>query len=67
MVNQESIVRIDHITFTSIKLKLNNFSGPFITHGIDIFNDPADPDFLWMYAVNHLPNPERFGADPPIS
>lgn len=57
-----AIVRIDPATFTSTKLKLEGFSGKMVTHGIDILNDPKDPDKLWIYIVNHLPNPERWNA-----
>ena len=61
-----SIVRVDPATFTSTKLALTNFTGPFVTHGIDIMNDPVDPNVLWIYIVSHLPNPERYDVDPPI-
>lgn len=57
-----AIVVIDPQSFTSTKLKLDGFSGKMVTHGIDILNDPEDPDKLWIYIVNHLPNPERWGA-----
>lgn len=35
----------------------NNFSGPFITHGIDITPDPEQPDAIYILAVNHAPHP----------
>lgn len=62
-----SIVRVDPTTFTSTKLTLTGFTGPFITHGIDILNDPSDPSILWIHVVSHLPNPERYNVDPPIA
>lgn len=36
---------------------MTNFSGPFITHGIDIWSPKDDPDSVFIFAVNHLPNP----------
>lgn len=38
-------------------LTLVNFSGPFITHGIDIYSPANDPNSVFIFAVNHLPNP----------
>lgn len=29
-----------------------------MTHGIDIINSPTDPSLLYIFAINHLPNPE---------
>ena len=59
-----AIVRIDPATFTSTKLKLEGFSGKMVTHGIDILNDPKEPEKLCIYIVNHLPNPERWDPKP---
>lgn len=43
----------------SQRLALDNFSGPFITHGIDVIADPDAPETaVYIFAVNHLPNPE---------
>lgn len=39
------------------RLTLTGFDGPFITHGIDIYSPPEDPDSVVIFAVNHLPNP----------
>lgn len=44
----------------STKLKFENFSGPFITHGIDLTDDPARKDAVYIFAVNHLPNPDFY-------
>ncbi|KAJ4140633.1 hypothetical protein NW765_015910 [Fusarium oxysporum] len=37
---------------------LRGFEGPFITHGIDVIADPEDKDGVYIFAVNHVPNPE---------
>lgn len=46
-----------HQTKIAKRLTLVNFSGPFITHGIELFSPPSDPTTLLIYAINHLPNP----------
>ena len=61
-LNQGSITVIDPTTFTSKKLKLKGFEGPFITHGIDIFSSSDEPEALYIFAVNHLPNPLHIEA-----
>jgi len=66
-IGQATIVRVDPTTFKSTVLKLNGFAGGMSTHGIDILNDPTDPTLLWIYIVNHLPDPERWFVDPPTS
>jgi len=43
-------------------LTLSGFTGSFVTHGIDIVTDPADPSLLHIFAVNHLPDPLHWGA-----
>jgi hypothetical protein len=45
-------------TFTSTRLKLDGFKGPFITHGIDLVADPQDRDSVYIHAINHLPHPD---------
>ncbi|MCJ1401531.1 hypothetical protein MMC11_004746 [Xylographa trunciseda] len=52
-----TIVVIDPKTFTTTRLTLPNFPGPFVTHGIDIYSPPDDPTSVYIFAVNHLPNP----------
>lgn len=37
---------------------MDNFDGPFITHGIEVLTNPEQPNAVYIYAVNHLPNPE---------
>ncbi|KAK4158766.1 hypothetical protein QBC43DRAFT_328403 [Cladorrhinum sp. PSN259] len=55
-----SIHVIDPVTFTSERLMFENFEGPFITHGIDVIDDPELPQgkAVYVFAVNHLPNPK---------
>nr|POE72908.1 serum paraoxonase/arylesterase 1 [Quercus suber] len=66
-VGEGQIVRVDPETFQETVLKFNGSPGPMATHGIDILNDPEDPQILWIYIVNHLPDPERWFANPPTS
>ncbi|EFX02960.1 serum paraoxonase arylesterase family protein [Grosmannia clavigera kw1407] len=51
---------IDPETATSRRLAMHGFTGPFCTHGIDILDDPDRPDgeAVYIYAINHLPNPD---------
>ncbi|MCJ1358095.1 MAG: hypothetical protein MMC33_008093 [Icmadophila ericetorum] len=49
-------------TFTSQRLQLEGFSGPFITHGIDLYLE--SPNSIYIFAVNHLPNPEYYDSVP---
>lgn len=39
------------------QLSLTNFVGPFVTHGIDVWSPSEDPDSVYIFAINHLPNP----------
>ncbi|KAK4226392.1 hypothetical protein QBC38DRAFT_366541 [Podospora fimiseda] len=54
-----SIHVIDPKTFKSERLMFENWEGPFITHGIDVIDDPELPQgkAVYVFAVNHLPNP----------
>lgn len=47
-------------TLSSQRLTLKNFPGNFLTHGIDIYSSEDDPNTIWIFAVNHLPNPEYY-------
>ncbi|TQV94856.1 serum paraoxonase/arylesterase family protein [Cordyceps javanica] len=40
------------------RLSLEGFSGPFVTHGIDIIDDPKSKpgEAVFVFAVNHRPN-----------
>ncbi|KAJ2996507.1 hypothetical protein NUW58_g955 [Xylaria curta] len=56
-----SIVVIDpkaSNTLKSQKLSLENFEGPLATHGIGLYSAPSDPNVVYIYAINHLPNPK---------
>ncbi|KAL7806769.1 hypothetical protein V8C26DRAFT_336272 [Trichoderma gracile] len=54
---------IDPKTFKAKVLELEGFSGPFVTHGIDVIDDPEKPqgEAVYIFAVNHKPNPEHYG------
>ena len=39
------------------KLKMVDFEGPFVTHGLDIYYSASSPNTVYIYAINHLPNP----------
>lgn len=45
------------------RLELDNFQGPFVTHGIDVISDPEKPDgeAVYVFAVNHVPNYAYYG------
>lgn len=44
---------------TAKRLKFTNFNGPFVTHGIDVLDDPDKPtgEAVYIFAVNHVPSP----------
>ncbi|KAH7116349.1 serum paraoxonase/arylesterase family protein [Dactylonectria macrodidyma] len=46
----------------SHRLTLDGFSGPFITHGIDVITAPnsGHRDAVYIFAVNHVPNKQFF-------
>ncbi|XXG95664.1 hypothetical protein Hte_001933 [Hypoxylon texense] len=52
-----TLVVIDPKTMKSQKLTLADFEGPFVTHGISLYNSPSDLETVYIYAVNHIPNP----------
>ncbi|PTB62323.1 hypothetical protein BBK36DRAFT_1184939 [Trichoderma citrinoviride] len=56
---------IDPKTFEAKVLELEGFSGPFVTHGIDVIDDPEKPqgEAVYIFAVNHKPNPEHYGEN----
>ncbi|KAF2971711.1 hypothetical protein GQX73_g1776 [Xylaria multiplex] len=42
---------------TSRRLQFENFSGTFVTHGIDVLSDPDRPEeAVYIFAVNHVPD-----------
>ncbi|KAL4882360.1 serum paraoxonase/arylesterase family protein [Aspergillus karnatakaensis] len=65
--NTGSIHVIDPKTLQSSRLTFENFPGPFITHGIDVIQDPERADAVYIFAVNHLGNPEYNAATSPDS
>ncbi|KAJ5335401.1 hypothetical protein N7452_007804 [Penicillium brevicompactum] len=60
-----SIHIVDPKTMKSSRLAFTDFDGPFVTHGIDVIEDPDQPDAVYIFAVNHLPNPAYFEAGEP--
>ncbi|KAG6002147.1 hypothetical protein E4U43_001162 [Claviceps pusilla] len=56
---QGALEVIDPRTMKSKKLKFTNFNGPFITHGIDIIDDPErqEGEAIYIFAINHVPSP----------
>ncbi|KAJ5971087.1 uncharacterized protein N7479_001005 [Penicillium vulpinum] len=62
---QGSIHVVDPNTMKSTRLAFKNFQGPFLTHGIDVIEDPEQSDAVYIYAVNHMPNPAYFEAGKP--
>ncbi|KAJ5632985.1 hypothetical protein N7490_009324 [Penicillium lividum] len=60
-----SIHVIDPKTFKSKRLAFTNFEGSFVTHGIDVIEDPMQQDAVYIFAVNHLPNPIYFETSEP--
>ncbi|MCJ1380675.1 hypothetical protein MMC17_003783 [Xylographa soralifera] len=63
--SQGGLFVIDPKTFASSRLTLEGFSGPFITHGIDIYSAPSSPDIVYVFAINHLPNPAYYDFPSP--
>ncbi|KAK8130340.1 hypothetical protein PG999_002720 [Apiospora kogelbergensis] len=62
-----SLVVINPKTQKSTELRLENFKGPFVTHGIDVVSAPeASPgkQGVYIFAINHLPNPAVYGEYP---
>ncbi|KAI9672307.1 MAG: hypothetical protein M1831_002123 [Alyxoria varia] len=55
---------IDPVTLKSTPLELIDFPGPLVTHGIDLYTPPNEPDTVYIFAVNHLPNPPYYA--PPV-
>ncbi|KAK8094649.1 serum paraoxonase/arylesterase family protein [Apiospora hydei] len=60
------LVVVDPKTQKSTELRLENFSGPFVTHGIDVTSDLEAPHGkgVYIFAINHLPNPAVYGDYP---
>ncbi|KAJ5162410.1 hypothetical protein N7492_007802 [Penicillium capsulatum] len=64
-VARGSLHIIDPKTMISKRLKFENFPGSFVTHGIDVIQDPEQADAVYIFAVNHLPNPEYLETSEP--
>ncbi|KAI5272235.1 serum paraoxonase/arylesterase family protein [Aureobasidium subglaciale] len=45
-------------TMKSIRLSFIGFDKTFVTHGIDVIADPSAKNTVYIFAVNHQPNPE---------
>ena len=43
----------DHAT----RIPIAGLPHPFVTHGLDLVTSPSDDEFIYVLAVNHLPNP----------
>ncbi|KJZ75167.1 hypothetical protein HIM_05361 [Hirsutella minnesotensis 3608] len=57
-----SLKTIDPKTLKVTTLRFDNFEKPFITHGIDVIDDPDKEGIaVYIFAVNHRPNPDHFG------
>ena len=56
-LNQGIIFTIDPKSQEKTQLTLAGFTGPFVTHGIDIYTPSSSPSSVYIFAVNHLPNP----------
>lgn len=52
-------------TKTSRRLKFVDFNGPFVTHGIDVINDPNAEvgNAVYIFAVNHVPGAEYLSGE----
>ncbi|KAI5248727.1 serum paraoxonase/arylesterase family protein [Aureobasidium subglaciale] len=55
---QGSIHVVDPKTMKSIRLSFIDFDKTFVTHGIDVIADPSAKNTVYIFAVNHQPNPE---------
>ncbi|PHH92695.1 hypothetical protein CDD83_5932 [Cordyceps sp. RAO-2017] len=58
-----SLKIIDPKTLKARSLRFENFEKPFVTHGIDVFDDPRrnKGEAIYIFAVNHVPNVEYYG------
>ncbi len=44
-------------------MKLIGHTGQLVTHGIDVYSPPDDPNAVFIFVVNHLPNPLHYQTD----
>lgn len=54
-------------TMKSKRLAFEGFDESFVTHGIDVVADPEQTDAVYIFAVNHLPNPDFWQAGDGVS
>ncbi|KAG6010170.1 hypothetical protein E4U21_007647 [Claviceps maximensis] len=56
---QGALQTVDPVTMKAKKLRFTNFNGPFVTHGIDVLDDPErkEGEAVYIFAVNHVPSP----------
>ncbi|KAI9716600.1 MAG: hypothetical protein M1828_007633 [Chrysothrix sp. TS-e1954] len=65
-VERGKLVVIDPTTFKAQDLTIEGFEDrPWVTHGIDIVDSPDETDTIYIFAVNHLPNPDYYTEPPP--
>ncbi|OAA32022.1 Six-bladed beta-propeller, TolB-like protein [Moelleriella libera RCEF 2490] len=53
---------VDPKTFKARQLTLQGFKHDFVTHGIDVVSDVTDKENVYIFAVNHPPNPKHYLA-----
>lgn len=62
--HQGHLTVISPTDFRSTTLEMLGFAGPFCPHGIDIYTDPAEPDFTYIFVINHMSNPAHYSSEP---
>ncbi|CAM1506050.1 Fc.00g056910.m01.CDS01 [Cosmosporella sp. VM-42] len=67
--SQGSIKIISPTTLQVRRLRFENFDKKFITHGIDVMDDPSEPrgQAVYIFAVNHPPNDDYYSGKSPNS
>lgn len=43
---------------------MDDFKGPLIPHGIDIFTNDDEPDSTYIFVINHMANPKYYASNP---
>ncbi|KAI1373541.1 calcium-dependent phosphotriesterase [Hypoxylon crocopeplum] len=51
------LVLIDPKTMKLQRLVVPDFPPTFVTHGISLYSPPSDPETVYIFVVNHFPNP----------
>ncbi|KAF4506532.1 hypothetical protein G6O67_006608 [Ophiocordyceps sinensis] len=59
---QGSVKVIDPKTLKATTLRFDNFGPPFVTHGIDVIDDPDRQagEAVYIFAVNHKPSSQHY-------